>query len=164
MRRRWQQQVVLVHRLQPASVSKTSVLEASALHGSPSTHAALHLGRGVSSGHDSDVGRIRPPVRHLSLVAFWQLHSHAAEATLLEDLAPFPPPRPASPSGPRLRVNARMALENRRQFFSAENIAHNKKVLEYCRTSLCAVGGVVSGKLSVGDRVGSACFGEVVEG
>lgn len=33
-----------------------------------------------------------------------------------------------------------------RQIFSAENIAHNNKVLEYCRTSLCTIGGMVSGE------------------
>ncbi|CAN0024069.1 unnamed protein product, partial [Ectocarpus sp. 13 AM-2016] len=44
--------------------------------------------------------------------------------------------------------------KKRRQFYSSENIAHNKKVLEYCRTSLCAVGGVVSGILGLTGLVG----------
>lgn len=29
---------------------------------------------------------------------------------------------------------------------SSESIMHNNKVMEYCRTSLCAVGGIVSGE------------------
>eukprot|EP00752_Nemacystus_decipiens_P018238 g16366.t1 len=44
--------------------------------------------------------------------------------------------------------------EDERQFFSAENIAHNKKVLEYCRTSLCTVGGIVSGILGLTGLIG----------
>ncbi|CAM9752433.1 unnamed protein product [Pylaiella littoralis] len=44
--------------------------------------------------------------------------------------------------------------EDERQFYSAENIAHNKKVLEYCRTSLCAVGGIVSGILGLTGLIG----------
>lgn len=59
----------------------------------------------------------------------------------------FNPSPPAT--HPILRESAPLGApvkNNRRQFYSVENIAHNKKVLEYCRTSLCAVGGIVSGK------------------
>ncbi|CAM9476283.1 unnamed protein product [Choristocarpus tenellus] len=34
-----------------------------------------------------------------------------------------------------------------RQFYSMENVVHNNKIIEYSRTSLCAIGGIVSGIL-----------------
>lgn len=45
-----------------------------------------------------------------------------------------------------------------RQFYSAENIAHNNKVLEYCRTAMCAIGGIVSGILALTGPTGLLAY------
>ncbi|CAM9308489.1 unnamed protein product, partial [Ascophyllum nodosum] len=45
-----------------------------------------------------------------------------------------------------------------RQFYSAENIVHNARVLDFCRTSLCAVGGIVSGVLGLTGPIGLLAY------
>ncbi|CBJ25940.1 conserved unknown protein [Ectocarpus siliculosus] len=57
--------------------------------------------------------------------------------------------------GPEMGGGGGGEEEDERQFYSSENVAHNTKVLEYCRTSLCAVGGIVSVSLSLMVKMGT---------
>mmetsp|Transcript_5080 Transcript_5080/g.7732 ORF Transcript_5080/g.7732 Transcript_5080/m.7732 type:complete len:116 (-) Transcript_5080:90-437(-) len=44
-------------------------------------------------------------------------------------------------------LNEEVDDHDKKKFYSVENIKHNEKVLNYCRTSLCIFGGISSGIL-----------------